>query len=75
VNGALETAVIALSLNAAASTAALVYVVRRLAAWPKPPAPQQPAGQTRWRGQPEASAPDGEHAGSTNGTSPSGGAL
>jgi hypothetical protein len=77
----LETAVVFLGLDGLAGPAAVVYVVRRLAPWPKPPAPQQPPGQSRRGGQTQASAPasppaDGERAGSTNSTNstvPSGG--
>jgi hypothetical protein len=65
----LETAVVFLGLGNLAGPAAAAYIVRRLAAWPKPPAPQQPAGQSRRAGQPA----DGEHAETVNGTVPPGG--
>ena len=67
---ALETAVVFLGLGNLAGLAGLVYVVRRLAAWPKPP--QQP-GQFRRRRQPGSSVPASEHAGAANGTAPAGG--
>jgi hypothetical protein len=34
-----DLAIIALGVNSLASTGALVYVVRRVSPWPKPPAP------------------------------------
>lgn len=62
----LETAVILLGADGLASTAGLVYTVRRLAAWPKPP-PKAPRVTVKL--QPEtvaAAAPNGsEPAGST----------
>jgi hypothetical protein len=43
VNGALETAVILLGLEGLAATGAVVYVVRRVSPWPKPPPVTVPA--------------------------------
>jgi hypothetical protein len=51
----LETAVIALGVNGALTTGALVYVVRRVTPWPKLPAPPQAPGLPR-RGGPGGTA-------------------
>lgn len=53
----LDIAVIALGVNGLASTAALVYVVRRVSPWPKPPAPPQPPGSGTNRRRAPAGAP------------------
>jgi hypothetical protein len=37
-----DLAVIAMTLTSLASTGGLVYTVRRVSPWPKPPAPAQP---------------------------------
>ena len=60
---ALDIAVIALGVNGLATTGALVYVVRRVTPWPKPPAPAQPrrpgqgTGTAGGSGQADGQAP------------------
>lgn len=51
-NPVAETSVIAMGTLGLANAAALVYVVRRVSPWPKPPAPPgQPQGNSRANGQ------------------------
>lgn len=38
----MDVAVAALGVNSALTTGALVYTVRRVSPWPKPPVPPQP---------------------------------
>jgi hypothetical protein len=70
---ALETAVIFLGANGLAGYATAVYVVRRVAAQPKPPAPAQSraANSTRNRGSADTPAPD-EKVPAANGSGPAG---
>ena len=52
-NGALDIAVIALGTSNLAAIGAAAYAVRRVAPWPKPPAPPgQSQGGTRTAGAP-----------------------
>jgi hypothetical protein len=73
VSTAVETAVIALGVNGAASTAALVYVVRRVAPQPKLPAlpPLPGSGSNRTRSSAAIPAPD-EKVPAPNGSDPAG---
>jgi hypothetical protein len=68
VKTALDIAVVAFGVNGLASTAALVYVVRRVSPWPKPPAPAQ-VSSSRKRPPADVPAPDGQ-APAANGTEP-----
>lgn len=67
---ALETAVIFLGANGLAGYATAVYMVRRVAAQPKPPAPAQSraSGSARNRGSADTPAPDERAA--ANGSDP-----
>jgi hypothetical protein len=53
----METAVVMLGLEALASTGAVVYVVRRLAVWPKPPGAGQSQRRADRSGQSQGAIP------------------
>ena len=73
-SAALETAVIALGVNGLATTGALVYTVRRVSPWPKPPAAAQAQAQgsrnSRKTGSPAGPDGDGQAPAAPNGADP-----
>lgn len=62
----MNTAIIALGLNGALSTGALVYTVRRVTPWPKPPVQAQ--GSRSSRRTPPAEVPGQDQTANANGS-------
>jgi hypothetical protein len=66
-----DISAVALGVNGLASTGALVYVVRRVSPWPKPPALPQPSGSGSARKSgTNAGLPGNGQASAANGSDP-----